>query len=530
MIFLFVIIPILIAVFLYLFPHSRIARIIVIITQAALVCCAVYLFSITRDSVLVTGIGNFENVMGIMLTADSLSSVFIVLTTFIFLIAAVYSYHEDNTGLFWFLLFIWEGLLLGILLASDLFNIFVLVEVATVIVSVLIMFNRGKRSMYDGMVYLMVNVVVVQFYLFGIGYIYKLTGVLDITKAGEILKTLDKSQLILPYALIITTIALKCAFLPLYSWLPRAHGTPGAPSSVSAILSGLHIKCGLYLFIRVQELFGPASQASFFLVIGIITGIAGFLMALSQTDIKKILAFSTISQIGLITIGLNVPDTYTFTGSLYHIVNHSLFKTALFLSAGMIINIYGTRDINKIRGLFKRSPLIAIITIMAIFGITGVPMFNGSISKYFIVSGTNWIVTAAIIFINLGTITLFIRYSVILFGSPEGILGDAKDVKIDDFQKIAVTILGVLCFITGIFGEEFIGILFNIKVSVDPAGFLQKSSLFAGSLVLGLLIYRYYVPKSKFLRKIEGIDPGFRGICISMGIFFALVLLTAQFS
>ena len=526
MIFLFVIVPILIAVFLYLFPHSRIARIIVIIAQAALVCCAFYLFTITRDSALVSSIGNFDSVLGIMLIADSLSSVFIVLTTFAFFIAAVYSYHEDNSGLFWFLLFIWEGLLLGILLAGDLFNIFVLVEVATVVVAVLIMFNRGKRSMYDGMVYLMVNVVVVQFYLFGIGYIYKLTGVLDISRAGEILQTLDKSQLVLPYALIITTIALKCAFMPLYSWLPRAHGSPGAPSSVSAILSGLHIKCGLYLFIRVQELFGPASQANFFLVIGIITGVAGFMMALSQTDIKKILAFSTISQVGLITIGLNVADTYTFTGSLYHIVNHSLFKMALFLSAGIIINIYGTRDINKIRGLFKKSPLIAVVTIMAIFGITGVPMFNGSISKYFIVSGTNWIVTAAIIFINLGTVTLFIRYSMILFGKPEGI---PENIKIDEFQKAAVTILGALCFITGIFGEEFIQLLFNLTVSVDTADFLQKAGLFAGSLVCGFLIFKYYVPKSKFIGKIGNIDPGFRGICISIGLFFALILITSSY-
>ena len=538
MLFHLVLVPILIAVLLYLFPSSRIARILVVISQAAMVYFSVNLFSITRETAVVAAMGNFRGGLGILLKADSLSSVFIVITTFVFFTAAIYSFYENNDKLFWFLLFVWEGLLLGIFLTNDLFNIFVLVEVATVVVAVLIMFYRGSRSMYDGMVYLMINVVVIQFYLFGLGYLYKLTGALDIDMVGEAAKTLDRSSLILPYALIMTAVSLKCAFIPLYSWLPRAHGTPGAPSSVSAILSGLHIKGGLYLFIRFQTLFSDAALPEFFIVVGIITGIGGFVKALSQSDIKRILAFSTISQIGLITIGLNIADTYTFTGSLYHIFNHSMFKSALFLSAGMISHVYGTRNIDKIRGLFRVNPMVGSATIMAIFGITGVPMFNGSISKYFMVSGTNWLVSAAIIFINLGTITVFIRYSMMLFGQPEVkskavhtavYQNDRRKVdrrRVDSFRQISVFLLGVLCFISGIFGEDFIQLLFNIQVSVDPAGFLEKAALFGGSLIAGLLIVKYYVPESTLLKRINAADLNFRGMCISIGVFFAVILIT----
>ncbi|MCL2077535.1 MAG: proton-conducting membrane transporter [Oscillospiraceae bacterium] len=521
----FVIIPILIAVFLYVFPSSKAGRLIAVITQTALVGLAFYLFFICKSRDVVSNIGNYESFLGITLRADALSSVFIILTSFIFLIVAVYTFNEKYNGLFWFLLFIWEGLLIGIFLSRDLFNIFVLVEVTTVAVAVLIMFNRDNRSMYDGMVYLMINTVAVQFYLFGTGYVYKLTGVLDIDAAAKVLEELDKSSLILPYALIITAISLKCALVPLFSWLPKAHGTPGAPSAVSAILSGLHIKGAVYLFIQFNDLFKEVVVSEFFLIIGIITGIVGFIFAMSQKDIKLILAYSTISQIGMIITGLNNDDIYSYTGSLYHIFNHALFKSALFLSAGIIIKIYNTRDIYKIRGVLKRSPLIGAVIIMAILGIIGTPFFNGSVSKYFIFSGTSLPVGGAILLINLGTIITFIRFSSILFGKPQT---EPDPAKTDKCKQAAVLVLGTLCLVGGILGEQLIEFLFNVKVSVDTAGYLQKSALFTASAVGGYLIYKLYIKNSPRLKQVREIELSFRGMCVSVGAFFAVVLVVTK--
>ena len=168
-------------------------------------------------------------------------------------------------------------------------------------------------------------------------------------------------------------------------------------------------------------------------------------------------------------------------------------------------------------------PFVAIATLMAAMGITGTPFFNGSISKYFIVYGASPIVNAAIIFINLGTIMSFIKYSSMLFGQPgESHQGPAK---VDICKQIATLTLGTLCLVGGIFGEQFIRFLFDISVRVDAAGYLEKSLFFAGSFVAGFLIFIFYIKKSKLLAKIREIEMGFREVCILMGVFFAVMIL-----
>jgi len=553
MLYLFSLVPIVLAILLYIIPLERVIKVLAIIAQALMTGGAFYLFYLSHSGEVITIIGDFDSSLGITLKSDMLSSVFVALTSFLFLIVVLYCFNEKLGRFYWFFIFIWEGLLNGLFLTNDIFNMFVLIEVATIVVSVLIMYKRDNRSMYDGMVYLMINTVAVQFYLFGVGYIYKITGVLDISIAAEILKQMDKSVVYLPFALIMAAICLKCALAPLFGWLPRAHGTPSAPSAVSAILSGLHIKAAIYLFIRYQSLFEMIDLSVFFMIIGIITGIVGFIMAMSQTDIKLILAYHTISQIGIIMIGLNIPDAYSRTGGVYHIINHTLFKSALFLCAGIIAEVYGTRDIYKIKGVAKRLPLVATAMIMAIFGITGVPLFNGSISKYFIVVGAGGFVTIMIYIINLGTIVSFIKYSTMFFGKPlaqqneespiyhfdgvnivkmsqnDGAVQVTPPPKIDFTRKLSVIILGIICLIGGIFGEQFINFLFNIELDIYTAGYYEKLILFGASVVAGYVIFRYYVLKSKLLKRISGFNFSFRMMCALIGVYFALILIVIRF-
>ena len=527
----FVVVPILIAVFLYLFPINKAARFVAVLAQIALTVFAFWLFMETRDGEIFAGIGNYPSVLGINLRADFLASMFVFLTTFIFFIATIYSFNANYDRLFWFLMFIWQGALIGIFFAADLFNIFVLMEVATVIVAVLIMYDRAKRSMYDGMIYFAINIIVMQFYLFGLGYIYRLTGTVDMYLMAERINVYHYNYLILPYATMMTFIALKCALVPLFGWLPKAHGSPAAPPAVSAILSGLHIKSAIYLFIRLQDLFELVASTQFFLIVGIITGIVGFILAMSQSDIKLILAYHTVSQVGLIFTGLSIGGStyiggynYSFVGGLYHIINHALFKGGLFLSAGIIASIYGTRNVYKIRGLLKEYPALGIATLMGILGITGAPFFNGSISKYFMVSDANSLLNGILIFMSLGTIISFVKYSTILFGKAELPI-DAEKPKISKLQQASVLIMGGLCFITGIFGVQSIEFLFDIVVKVDILGYLEKVGIFFISLAAGILIFKYYVSKSTLLKKIKGFDMGFRGMVLAIGIFFTTILV-----
>jgi len=246
-------------------------------------------------------------------------------------------------------------------------------------------------------------------------------------------------------------------------------------------------------------------------------------MAMSQSDVKLILAYHTISQVGLIFTALNMPSYYAQIGGMYHIVNHALFKGGLFLSAGAIIKAYGTRDVYQIRGVLRRYPLLGIATLMAIFGITGAPFFNGSISKYFMVSDASTQMNWILIFMSLGTIISFIKYATILFGRSE--LEPAADVKIPGERQFSALILGGLCFITGTFGVQSIAFLFGATVYIDLLGYLEKAGIFFLSLTAGFFIFKYFVKTSKLLKRLRTFELNFRTMCACIGIFFAALLL-----
>ncbi|MCL2392500.1 MAG: proton-conducting membrane transporter [Oscillospiraceae bacterium] len=526
----FVLAPIVIAVFLYLFSSNKTNRIIAIVMQAIITGFALYLLLQTRQQgEILTFVGNYQGLLGVVLKADMMAASFVLLTALLFLVVAIYSLHEENSKLFWLLMFIWEGLLIGIFLSRDFFNVFVLAEVATVVVAVLIMYDKGRRNMFDGLVFLMANTVAIQFYLFGIGYVYMLTGVLDMQAATDILATLPRENLILPYALMMTAIAFKAAVIPMYSWLPKVQGIPRAPDAVAALLSGLHVKSAIFLFIRFQDVFAPVASTDLFLVIGLITAIVGVVMAVSQVDIKLLLAYSSTAQIGLIIAGLSIDDPYSHAGSLYHMISHALYKVALFLIAGVLSGMYGTRDMRKIKGIFKKDKFIGIAIVLALLGITGAPLFNGNVSKYFIMSGADYVVNSLMILINLGTILVAIKFGAMLFGTPdESYVGK----KTDKSSDVAIYALCLMCFAGGIFGEELMDFLFNAPFQMSFYGFIEKIIILSASWVVGLVVYKYVFADNKnqaFFGRIRAIDLNFRGICVSIGAFFVVALAVVGF-
>jgi multicomponent Na+:H+ antiporter subunit D len=433
----------------------------------------------------------------------------------------VYNYRKEYMNkLFAFLFLILEGLIIGIFLSTDLFNLYILIEVSTIVVSILIMFKKDSISIYDGMLYLLINIVSMAFFLIGTGYIYKIFGYLDMTIIYDHMKYVsDVKTLILPYSLIITAISLKSAIMPLFSWLPRAHGTHSSPSIVSAILSGLYVKCGVYLFIRIQHMFSPAFDTNkIFIILGFLTAVIGFIFALSQVDIKLILSYHTISQIGLIIFGISLNNTYSYWGSIYHIINHAIFKSVLFLTAGIIIEEYETRDIRQIRGVYKRMPFVSIFTFMAILGITGAPFFNGSISKYLIQKGSYLsIMDYSLLLINLGTILSFVKYLSMFKGSYEG-----EKYSPPYNQKIVICILGSLCFLGGILGTQFIDLLFNIHITYK--NYLSKILLYILNLLIGILFYHFIYPRIKLFKNIREINLSFNEICFSITLYFTFML------
>lgn len=521
--YLFILLPIIGAASAYLI-RGRLNKYLLLALQICLLIGAVYQFTYVKaNGALSSTLGHYPRGVGVTLEVDLMGSVFVMLTIFLFTCMVIYNFNKSYMNhLFLFLFLILQALINGIFMSTDFFNLYILIEVSTIIVSILIMFKKDSRSIYDGMLYLLINIVAMTFFLVGIGYVYKAFGTLDMTLVFERMSLVnDKQSLILPYCLIITAISLKSAVMPLFSWLPRAHGTYSSPSIISAILSGLYVKCGIYLYIRIQHVFSPAFDTStIFLVMGFLTAVVGFIFALSQVDIKLILSYHTISQIGLIIFGLSLDSNYSYIGSVYHIINHAIFKSVLFLTAGIIIETYETRDIRHIRGVFRRMPFVSLCTFMAVLGITGAPFFNGSISKYLIQKGSyGMTMDYAFLFINLGTILSFVKYMSMFLGKYQG-----EKERIPINQRFIISLLGILCLLGGILGKQFINLLFNIQIDITAEKYLEKGLFYVASIVVGLFFYVFLYKKIKFFKHIRELNLSFNQICLSITLFFTGLL------
>ena len=526
----FILIPIMAGMLIYFLPE-RLIKAVSLSVQTLLLAAALRHFIMVRNSGLRwESLGGWTDQLGIVLRSDLLSALMIFLTTALFLLFLLYSFSQDYVRhLFVALLLLQQGLMLAVFLSGDLFNLYVVLEANALIITLLIQFKRDKRSIYDGLVYLMMNTLAMIFFLFGLGLLYRLYGVLDLQRLAELIRNTEQPrQLILPYALMMTAITFKAALFPLFSWLPKAHGTPGAPSVVSALLSGLSVNMGIYLFVRLQSIFSSQISLSFFFILlGFITGLAGAWLALKQTDIKRILAYSTISQLGLILIGISYGTDRAFWGAIYHLVNHALFKSALFLTAGLIAEIWGTRDIRQLSGIARKAPIITVTAILAMLGITGAPLFNGSLSKYLISSGLEGSVFEyGLIAVNLGTMTIFVRFSSLFFGHPKK---EAEKLTMEGSpaipmsRKFVIGILGLACFVGGLFGSYIVSFLFNINVRIDLLDYLIKLLIYAATLAGGLLINR--ILKSRILHRLtqQQNELGFNQMALVFAGWFALL-------
>ena len=510
--------PVFFGVLAYTLPE-RIKKIVAVIGSGAAFAMCIAIFLQSTQGPVSLSLGGWNPPVGIMLYADRISSVLIMLTSFLFFALTIFEFTKKHIHKTFYMLFmILDGLLCGLFLLDDLFSIFVLIEVSTIVVALLIMYKRDSRSMYDGLIYLLINIFSATFFLFGLAMLYKQTGTFSLTLLKDII-TQDTSALYLPYAFMLTAVCLKAALMPLFSWLPKAHGTPSSPSVVSAILSGLYVKSGIYLFLRIQNSFSVFDTSTFFLIAGIITAVVGFVFAIAQSDIKLVLSYSTVSQLGLIMITLNMNSDTAMWGGIYHIINHAIFKSVLFIGAGEIISEYKTRNIQDIKGVARRMPIITTAMIAAILGITGAPFFNGSISKYLISHGTTDLMENLILtFINFGTILIFVKMSTIFFGKAE------ERVKTPVSRIAVIAVLGAGCLVLGLFGAQIIEFFFGISVDISAAEYFNKGLIFAASAILAVFAYRYLVKGRGFWKHIRTLELGFNAIAMSVVLFFVVIV------
>ncbi|GAB6091164.1 complex I subunit 5 family protein [Spirochaeta dissipatitropha] len=532
-----VLLPALTGAITYFLP-KRLYQIVMFIAACAVSFFALQIFIHVRwTGEIIQYVAGWPEGIAIKLRADMLSAPLVLLSAIFF--AAVYLFSTRATYMertFVFLFLLLESAILGVFLGGDLFNVYVLIELGMIIIAILIMYKQANQSVYDAMLYLMMNFIAMAFMLLGIAFLYRITGVLDLALIQERLAALEHPRSALTaYAMIMTAVAMKAALLPLFGWLPRAHGAPSAPAVVSAVLSGIQVKVGVYLLIRFEIMFSPLIDAQpFFLIVGFLTSIAGFLLAIAQKDIKLILAYHTISQVGLIVVGLNLGNSTAFWGGMYHIINHALFKGLLFLSAGVIIERYGTRYYNEIRGVLRRMPVIGIATLAGVFGIAGAPLFNGSVSKYFIQQALQGNpAELGLYLINFGTTLSFVKYSTILFGRPTGdvpIAGEQTSAKRrlerDPYITAISLLFGLAILAGGVFGGPAVLLFFGQEISASGALSFQKNTAFTLTLLLSILTYRYIVCRiDPVLAAVRRFKFTFNQVTVFLTLFFAALLV-----
>ena len=517
-----ILIPVIFGIILYKLP-LKLGKWVLLGVQVYLLALAVFLFLKTENyDELYTILGGDSPILNIVLRSDRFSMLLVVMTNFLFGIGFIYKIKDKFfDGKIMLLYLILQGLTSGIFLTDDLFNLFILFEVSTVVTTLLLMFKKKGRVVYDALYYLMTQMVSMMFFLFGIAFLYRMFGILSISGIASMIPYAESSELILPFSFLMAGLCFKLGLFPMYSWVSRAYSLNSAPITQIAVMSSIMMKTGLFWLIRFNDIFSPAFDYTlFFIVVGVLTSLFGALEAVLQKDIRLILAYSTVSQIGFMIVATFLGDDVSDIGRSYHMLNHAIFKMILFLSAGLIIRHCETADIYEIRGKNKGHSLLAIISIIGILAITGFPLTSGSISKYFMSAGleNSW---QELMFwvMSFGTILVFVRYATMFLP------GKKETVEIKNVKKLPLILLGIASVVSGLSVSYGINYLLQVYLKIDTGAFLVKGLIYLGLVVVAAVVYKQFLYKKKYWDGRLEHSLSFSKMCLVFVTFFVVLVV-----
>ena len=295
----------------------------------------------------------------------------------------------DRPGLFYGAVLMMLTGLLGIVVTGDLFNVFVFLEISSLATYALI-FMGGGRAMIAAFRYLIVGTLGGALYLLGVGYLYFSTGTLNMADtAARLPEILDSPAVLAGAALIFAGLGVKTALVPLHWWLPDAYNY--APSPVTALMAPIATKVAAYAMLRMFLTVFPAGYlaeatpvATVLLVVGLVGAVAGGAAAFAQTDLRRILAYSSIAQVGLIAAGIGLASPLAAAAALFHVMTHAVMKAALFLAAYSVRYRTGEVDIDRMAGLGRAMPWTMLAFTVAAVSMVGVPPTAGFFSKLYL--------------------------------------------------------------------------------------------------------------------------------------------------
>ena len=344
----------------------------------------------------------YLNTLALSFQIDGLSAFFLLAIFAVCLLAAIYSFHYMNdsgkalrTATSYFFFSLLAASMALVVVAANMITFMLSWEIMSLSSFFLVIYDHQKpENRKAGYLYFVFSHVGAMFIFTAFGVLYGQTGSFGFDSAG-----LSTTAKMLVFVLAFVGFGSKAGVFPFHVWLPHAH--PAAPSHISAVMSGVMIKTGIYGILRMYSILDLHTPAlgTMVLVFGMVSGILGVVYALGQHDIKRLLAYHSVENIGIILIGIGIGmigveaknpimAVLGFSGGLLHVLNHAIFKSLLFMGAGMVLHKTGTRSIDALGGLLKNMKITGVTFLIGSLAIAGLPPFNGFVSEFFIYMGS----------------------------------------------------------------------------------------------------------------------------------------------
>ena len=318
---------------------------------------------------------------------------------------------EDRVSLFYCMYLLCLTGLLGIAITGDAFNVFVFLEISSLSSYVLISLGRDRRALTAAYQYLIMGTIGATFYLIGIGLLYAMTGTLNMADlAARVPAVADTRTVQAAFAFLVIGIGLKAAIFPLHTWLPNAYCY--APSVVTAFLAATATKVSVYVLLRVlftifgtEFALGEIALQWVLIPLALASMLVASTVAIFQNNVKRLLAYSSVAQIGYMVLGVSFGNLTGLTATIVHLFNHAVIKGGLFMVLGCVFLRLGSNRIGDMAGLGRTMPWTMAAFVLGSFSLIGVPLTTGFISKWILLQasfeGGHWILAAAIVFASV---------------------------------------------------------------------------------------------------------------------------------
>ncbi|GAB3138177.1 Na+/H+ antiporter subunit D [Marisediminicola antarctica] len=417
----------------------------VIVLAAVLAVSIVLLVAVDAGGPLVVELGGWQAPFGIVLVVDRLSALMLVVSATVLLAVLVFSVgqgladgdQDTPVSIYYPTYLILATGVFNAFIAGDLFNLYVGFEILLVASYVLITLGGTEQRIRAGTTYIVVSLVSSLLFLASIAMIYGAVGTVNIAQISQRMNDIPVDVQVILHVCLLVAFGIKAAVFPLSFWLPDSY--PTAPAPVTAVFAGLLTKVGVYAIIRAETVIFPGTELNqALLVVALLTMIVGVLGAVAQADIKRVLSFTLVSHIGYMVLGVALGTAAGTSAAIFYIVHHIVVQSTLFLAAGLIERQGGSTSINKLGGMLKAAPLIAVLFFVPALNLGGIPPFSGFIGKLALFQASaeqgtplTYVLIGAGALVSLLTLYTLVRIWTLVFWRP------ASDVENYDSDLVA---------------------------------------------------------------------------------------------